>query len=181
MRVGVIGGGITGLTVAYELLKSGHEVVIVESEEQLGGLAGVVKMGDKYIERYYHHFFKTDTELISLLNELELSDDVAWLESQIGYYHDENVYKFGKPADLLKFEPLNWLDKLKFGFSVLYFQKKSTWGDLDDISISDWFKKYRSVKVYEKIWKPLLKAKFGADYRSIAASWLWGRIHPRSR
>jgi len=181
MKVGIIGAGITGLTAACELLKSGHEVVVIESDEQLGGLAGVVKLEEKYVERYYHHFFKTDTELISLLDELELSDKIFWLESQIGYYHGENIYKFGKPTDLLKFKPLNWLDKFKFGFSVFYLQKKRTWKDLDDISIGDWFKKYCAVEVYETIWEPLLKAKFGDDHKNIAASWLWGRIHPRSR
>ncbi len=181
MRVGVIGGGITGLTVAYELLKSGYEVVVLERDKQIGGLAGVVKVGENYIERYYHHFFKTDLELISLLNELKLGDNIAWLESHIGYYHGGNIYKFGKPTDLLRFEPLKWLDKFKFGLSVLYFQKQRTWEYLDDISISDWFRKYRAVEVYEKVWKPLLKAKFGDDYKSIAASWLWGRIHPRAK
>ena len=60
MKVGIIGAGITGLTAACELLKSGHEVVVIESDEQLGGLAGVVKLEEKYVERYYHHFFKTE-------------------------------------------------------------------------------------------------------------------------
>ena len=90
MKIGIIGAGITGLTAAYELLKSGHKVVVIESDEQLGGLAGVVNLEENYVERYYHHFFKTDTELISLLDELELSDKIFWLESQIGYYHGEN-------------------------------------------------------------------------------------------
>ena len=139
MRVGVIGGGITGLTVAYDLLKSGHEVVIVESEEQIGGLAGVVKLEDNYVERYYHHFFKTDTELISLLEELELSDKIFWLESEIGYYHGENIYKFGKPTDLLKFRPLNWLDKFKFGFFVFYLQ--TTYCSILILDALDMFKK----------------------------------------
>ena len=118
MKIGVIGAGITGLVTAFEMLKSGHEVVIMESGKEIGGLAGTVKLEECYIERYYHHFFKTDTELISLLEELNIKDKILWLESQIGYYHGSDIYKFGKPTDLLKFRPLKWLDKFKFGFSV---------------------------------------------------------------
>ncbi len=38
-KVVVVGAGITGLTVAYRLLKSGEnfEVVVLESEKQTGG------------------------------------------------------------------------------------------------------------------------------------------------
>jgi len=36
-RIGVLGGGITGLTAAYYLLRSGADVTIFESRPQLAG------------------------------------------------------------------------------------------------------------------------------------------------
>ena len=34
----VLGGGVTGLAVAYELLKRGQKVEIIERSDSLGGL-----------------------------------------------------------------------------------------------------------------------------------------------
>ena len=39
MRVAIIGGGITGLTAAYELTKRGINVTVFEKDEYLGGLS----------------------------------------------------------------------------------------------------------------------------------------------
>ena len=43
MNIAIIGGGLTGLTAAYELLKYGHQVTVFEKEKTLGGLAGGFK------------------------------------------------------------------------------------------------------------------------------------------
>ena len=45
MRVAIVGAGITGLVVADELLKVGHDVCVYELNEP-GGLAGGVPFPD---------------------------------------------------------------------------------------------------------------------------------------
>ena len=39
MNIAIIGAGIAGLTSAYELTKSGHQVVVYEAADKTGGLA----------------------------------------------------------------------------------------------------------------------------------------------
>ena len=39
MKVGVVGGGISGLGAAYELAKAGVHVVLYEKEDYIGGHA----------------------------------------------------------------------------------------------------------------------------------------------
>ena len=46
MKIGIIGGGITGLTSAYLLSQEGHEIFLFEKEKQLGGLIGTFKIND---------------------------------------------------------------------------------------------------------------------------------------
>lgn len=90
-----------------------------------------------------------------------------------------HLYGFGTPIDLLKFTPLGLVDRLRFGFSMVYLQRLKRWEGLENIKVQDWAVRYQGRRVYEVIWQPLLKAKFGEDYENISASWLWGRVHAR--
>ena len=47
-KVIVIGGGITGLSAAWRLSENGYKTTIIESEEQIGGLAKSIII-DNYI------------------------------------------------------------------------------------------------------------------------------------
>jgi len=40
MRVGIIGGGLMGTTIAWLLTQAGHQVTIIEQGNDLGGLNG---------------------------------------------------------------------------------------------------------------------------------------------
>ena len=70
MRVAIIGAGIGGLTAAYDLVKGGHEITIYEREGQPGGLAGGFQeeRWDWSLEKYYHHWFRTDKQMHNLNN-----------------------------------------------------------------------------------------------------------------
>jgi D-amino-acid dehydrogenase len=53
MRVVVLGGGVVGVTAAYELQKDGHEVILVEKNDQVGaetswGNAGMIAPGHSF-------------------------------------------------------------------------------------------------------------------------------------
>ncbi len=45
-RIAILGGGISGLTAAYELLRAGHEVTILEASHRAGGRVFTVRHGD---------------------------------------------------------------------------------------------------------------------------------------
>lgn len=76
MRIAIIGGGFTGLSAAYELVKQGHRVTVFEKEQTLGGLAhGFKKKNwDWHLESAYHHLFTNDHTILKLIKELGLTD-----------------------------------------------------------------------------------------------------------
>src|SRR5712691_13095902 len=49
-KVLVIGAGVSGLVVAYELSKLGYDVRILEARDRVGGLAWTVRRGTEHTE-----------------------------------------------------------------------------------------------------------------------------------
>ncbi len=179
MRIGIIGCGITGLIAAHELAKKGHEVELFEAAAAVGGIAEAVQMDGFYLEKYYHHFFKSDKHIISLLEELGIGSELLWQESRMGYYTDNMAYEFGTPLSLLKFKPLPMGDKLKFGMSVLRLMGIKDWRPLEQVTAKEWLVENAGLNAFEKVWKPLLVTKFGEQYDSISMAWFWGKIRLR--
>ncbi|MCX6356581.1 MAG: NAD(P)/FAD-dependent oxidoreductase, partial [Candidatus Aureabacteria bacterium] len=181
MKAVIIGGGITGLSTGYELARRGHQVTILEREARVGGLAGSFRIGGAWIEKFYHHIFKSDTAVTGWIDELGLRERLLWRASPMGFFHKGRVHRFGTPMELLRFSPLSLIDRIRLGLSVLNFQRMSNWEELDGITCEKWFSIHVSAKAYRMVWEPLLKLKFGDAYSQIPAAWIWGRIHPRAR
>jgi protoporphyrinogen oxidase len=56
-RTVVIGAGFTGLCAALELARRGLAVTVLESEAEVGGLAGSFEVNGEAREKFYHHWF----------------------------------------------------------------------------------------------------------------------------
>ena len=67
MNIGIIGAGVTGLTTAYDLTGQGHTVTVYEARPYAGGLAAGFRDArwEWSLDRFYHHWFATDTDVIS--------------------------------------------------------------------------------------------------------------------
>ncbi|MFZ5353370.1 MAG: NAD(P)/FAD-dependent oxidoreductase [Bacillota bacterium] len=179
MKVAVIGAGITGLAAALELCKNGVEVELLEAGDSAGGIAGTVYINGTPIEKYYHHFFKSDIYIAELIKELKLTDKVRWLPSSMGFFVDNALYRFGTPVSLIGFKPLSFLDKLRFGIGVLKIMGIKDWTELEKVSAHDWLSQSVGARVYEKVWKPLLTSKFGHRFKEVSMAWFWGKIKLR--
>jgi protoporphyrinogen oxidase len=179
-KILVVGGGIGGMTVAYRLLQKGYEVTVVEKNDNLGGLMGGFSVYGTNLEKAYHHIFKTDKYIIDLIEELGLGKKLKWHESKTALYYDKKVYPFSGAIDLLKFKPLNLIDKLRLGLMKIYLEKENNWQKFEDVLAYQWIEKWCGKRAYEVVWEPLLKGKFSDRYRDISMAWMWARIHTRA-
>ncbi|MBI4288841.1 MAG: NAD(P)/FAD-dependent oxidoreductase [Chloroflexi bacterium] len=179
MRVGVVGGGLTGLTAALDLVRRGHQVTVWEKSPALGGQVRTVSIGDAQLEGFYHHMFASDKALIGLITELGLSSSLQWLPSLVGYYYGGRVHDFTTPVDLMRFSPLGLFDRVRVGMMSLYLRRRNDWRYFETITAEEWLLKKMGRRSYEVIWGPLLRGKFGDSAERISMAWLWGRLHMR--
>ncbi len=178
-RIGIIGGGITGLTAAYRLKQAGCDVTIFEASGDLGGLASGFTLAGHPVEKAYHFLYKTDEYILSLVDELGLSDKLAYNASSVSTYYGGELYPMMSPIDLIKFKPIRLIDRIRAGVTVLWLQRVKNWRKLSEITALAWLRKYAGRQVTDVIWEPLLRGKFDRYYDKVTMSWLWGRVKQR--
>ena len=181
MKIAIIGAGITGLSTALHLSRKGHEVTIYEASSVPGGLGTYVQVQNSSIERYYHHFFRSDVHIIDLIKQLGIGDKLKFYHSKTSVLYKGKTYPFSSPLDLLKFSPLPLIDRLRLGIAIARLKylpvniKK-----LDLVAAKDWLIAHAGRNAYDIIWKPLLVGKFAKYADSVPAAWLRERIRDRS-
>ena len=97
MKIGIIGGGAAGLGAAYELGLHGHTAHVFEGAPFLGGQASTFDVGGTPVEKGYHHLFRSDTAMINLMNELGIGDRLKWIDSNVGYFVEDQLWQFTSP------------------------------------------------------------------------------------
>jgi protoporphyrinogen oxidase len=178
-RVGIIGGGYAGLTAAYELQKRGYAVSVLEKYGQWGGQAATLPLLGTRIEYFYHHLFGSDTHILGLMDELGIGDQLRWIESKVGWYSNGQIYDLVTPFDLIRFNPVNLVNRIKLGLMYLYLPCVDDWKRLEHVTARDWILRYMGRDIYDKFWGPLLRGKFGEMADQVSMTWLWGKIKVR--
>jgi protoporphyrinogen oxidase len=176
LNIGILGGGVTGLTAAFYLLREGHQVTILESRSQVGGLATFFDFGPFCWDKFYHCILTSDEPLLQLIEELGLSSELRWTQTKVGFYTDKGLYSMSSTMDFLKFPPLSLWEKFRLGLGVLRTSRIRDGKKLESILVSDWLVKFFGRGNYEKMWGPLLKCKLGACREEASAAFIWATI-----
>ena len=178
LRIGIVGGGIAGLASAHFLQCAGHTPVVLESSAQLGGLGTHFEHEGVSLDRFYHVILDSDADLCGLIEELGISDRLVWRETGMGFLVDGTLYGFNTPADLLRFRALSPLDRIRTAFGAAYITKLRRRAlDLDDVPASAWLRRLFGPRVFDRIWDPLLRAKFGELRGDVPAYWVWNTLN----
>ena len=183
-RVAVLGGGALGLTAALRLAQRGHEVVVVEREPLSGGLAAGFKLDDRpggpWLEKFYHHLFRSDRHAIGLIQEVGLGDDLIWNRPSTVVLWDGELHRLDSPASLLRFSPLPVPDRVRMGAALAFLRVLPDARLLGGRSAASWIRRWMGAAGYSRVWEPLLRAKFGEAAPEIAMPWFWARVHDRT-
>jgi protoporphyrinogen oxidase len=179
-KIVIVGAGYTGLSAAYHLTEAGHKVIIVEKDADIGGLAGTFELSPGIrIEKFYHHWFSSDTDILDFIEALGLKERISFFPTNTGLFFVNSIFRLASPLDLLRFTPLPFIDRIRTGLMALYARKINAWKTLENLSASQWIINLAGKNSYETIWKPLLHGKFGAEAENISAVWFWNKLKLR--
>ncbi|UWQ89499.1 NAD(P)/FAD-dependent oxidoreductase [Rhodobacteraceae bacterium M382] len=175
----IVGGGFAGLSCAYDLARQGHDVVVLEADQTVGGLAGAFDTKGERLDRFYHHWFTNDLEVMTLIDELGLSDQVMTNPTNTGVFYANKIFKLSNPMDLLRFTALPFLDRIRLGLLTLRARRVEDWRALEDETAADWLRRLGGDTVFDVVWKPLLAGKFGPYAETVSAVWFWNKLKLR--
>lgn len=175
-NVGIVGGGVLGMTLATRLRQAGHQVTLIEAAKSTGGLASGARFGPYTWDRFYHVILLSDLHLRKLLEELGLADQLRWTTTRTGFYSNGKLYSLSSSLEFLTFPPISLVGKARLAATILHASRTTDWQALEEIPVTDWLRRWSGNRVFERIWLPLLKAKLGDNYRIASAAFIWAII-----
>ncbi|HEY4648938.1 MAG TPA: NAD(P)/FAD-dependent oxidoreductase [Gemmatimonadales bacterium] len=175
----VIGAGFAGLSAAWELVQRGIRVTVCEADEEVGGLAGSFEVGNTRLEKFYHHWFTSDTHVLDLVRELGREDQVLHRPTRTGMYFAHQFYRLSTPMDVLRFTPLSLAGRFRLGLLALRARRVRDWQQLENLTAEEWLVRLGGRDVYDVVWRPLLEGKFGPYAQDISAVWFWNKLKLR--
>lgn len=175
-KIAVLGAGPMGLAVAYQLARDGHQPVVFEADDRIGGMTAAFDFSGTTIERYYHFHCISDHAFLKVLDELGLSSQMRWVETKMGYWYQNRLQAWGNPVALLKFRGLSLVAKFRYGLHAFLSTKRNDWKPLDHVEATGWIKRWVGNEAWEVLWRRLFDYKFYDYTDNLSAAWIWSRI-----
>lgn len=186
VKIGIIGGGFTGLGTAYYLknvLKNEDEIVIFENNDHVGGLAAgfKTKEWDWPVDKVIHHWFTTDKWALSIAREMGLAEKLIIKDTKSSCFYHGKIAELDSPLSLLKFPFLPLFDRLRMGAVMAWLRLDKNYFRYEKWTAFDFLKKTMGFKAFKVVWEPLFRGKFGKHAEKVNAAWFWARVHPRTK
>ena len=176
-RVGIVGGGVMGTTLALRLAQAGADVTLLERGSSLGGLAGAIELNGHRIDRFYHVVVPSDERMLALAEEVGLTDEVSFSPVGVGFYIDGKMHPFNGLGDFARFPPLSPLGRARLAWFVLQCQLRRNYSALEKMPLERWLRRHCGRRVFERIWRPLLNSRFDSSHDELPATYLWARTN----
>ena len=175
-HIAVVGGGATGLSLAFFLQRAGARVTLFEAAPDLGGLSAATRFPEFTWDRFYHVVAPQDRALLALLDELGLGDQVRFTQTRQGIFLEGAVRPLNGAFDLLRLPGLTLIDKLRLGLMMRSSRRAADSAELDRQTAAAWLQRRCGARTYDRLWRHLLRAKLGDAADTTAARFMHGTL-----
>ena len=165
-----------GLAAAYHALQAGHQVEVLESAPEAGGMAAHFDLDGLSIERFYHFVCKTDRDTFALMDELGILPMLRWRKTSMGLFTGGRLRSWGNPKALLSFSEISLWSRLRYALFAFVSVRRNRWDAIETESARSWITRWCGREVYDRLWRPLFHLKFYDHADSVSAAWIWTRI-----
>ena len=133
MKIIIIGAGLSGLYTAYLLKQIGHDVIILEAKDRVGGRTLTIKHDEKYIDLGGQWVGSPQKNIMQLLNEFNIPYYNQYdLGNNIANFNNQ---QFTYSGNITCFDPDNKLGKFVSQMEHLMLDMNKA---LDDVLCSTW-------------------------------------------
>jgi protoporphyrinogen oxidase len=167
----VLGAGPAGLTAGYLLGQAGRDVVVLEAERQVGGLAKTVEIDGYRFDLGGHRFFTKQREVDDLWHEI-LGDEFLRRPRMSRIYWNNRYLDYPlRGADVIR--KLGALELARCMGS--YLRAAARRNKVDD-SLEDWVSNRFGRRLFELFFKSYTEKVWGVPTNEIRAEWAAQRI-----
>jgi len=166
----IVGGGIAGLSAAYDLSNAGVAHTLIEKQPRLGGVIETRQWDDCVMECGPDSFISAKPEAMTLIRQLGLEGDVIGSkdEERVTYIQrhgklvrlPEGTTMFvpTRPSSMLASPLVSWGTKVRMGLELL--RRPKTYPDR---SVSEFVTDHFGRETLDYLAEPLLSGVYGGD------------------
>jgi protoporphyrinogen oxidase len=167
----VLGGGPAGLTAGYLLAKQGKPVIVLESTDQVGGIARTEVRDGYRFDLGGHRFFTKVKEVDDLWHEIMKEEFLKRPRQSRIYWNDKFLEYPLQGMDVIK--KLGPVELMRCGFSYLWAAVKPK-GRED--TFEQWVSNRFGKRLYQHFFKTYTEKLWGVSTDEIRAEWAAQRI-----
>lgn len=180
MKLAIIGGGLSGLSAAWQAHADGADFQLFEASPRLGGLLESLHLEEELVaEAGAESCLRSKPELLELCHELGLEDQIiSTLPENSGAYvvRDGELHPIPQGFRLmapsawwpfLRSDLISWGGKLRAGLD-LFLPVKERAGEGEEESLSEFVTRRLGAEVLHYLAQPLVAGIYGADPQSLS-------------
>lgn len=166
-KVAVLGGGISGLTVAWKLAEMGIPVEVIEAQEYVGGLSATIYNDGHKMDFGPHSFFTEDQEIFETIKEM-FGDDLLFGTRDVRLYMDGKYLRYPLNAEdiLLKLGPMPSA-KCFISFVVERLRKEQEYGPIGP-NMEQWSTRNFGRALHKLFFKPYTEQFWDVNCRDLS-------------
>src|SRR5215218_7638456 len=169
----ILGGGPAGLTAAYLLAKRGRPAIVVEAEDQVGGIAKTVEQDGYRFDLGGHRFFTKAKEVDALWHEVMHEEFLLRPRMSRIYWNGKFLHYPLQGMDVVrKLGPVELTRALASYVKAAIFPKNKG----KEENLEDWVSNRFGKRLYELFFKSYNEKVWGVPATEIRAEWAAQRI-----
>jgi protoporphyrinogen oxidase len=167
----IIGAGPAGLTAAYQLIKLGHPVTLIESTNQVGGMSRSLDMFGQIVDCGPHRFFTSDKIVNDFFQDI-VGDNFTVVNRLTRIYYRNKFFDYPlKIGNVIRNISIFELTHILFSyFWIRVFPNKSV------KTFEDWVTNKFGKKLFGMFFKSYTEKLWGISCNQIDADWASQRI-----